>query len=149
MNRRIVHYSLLVLLLASAAFAAWNWFRPYSWSPDPAARCKVVETLVTRDHSYFWVNVRLKVNPGETHDLQKPVRLETARGTQLEPADTTFAGDDIQSTSEIWLKFWLEAADLRGPLTLHVNGGKLVVKSGAELPDLRNNDYRNFTTHHW
>jgi hypothetical protein len=137
------------MLLASTAFAAWNWFRPYSWSVDPVARCKVVETLVTQDNSYFWVNVHLKVNPGETHDLQKPVRLETLRGIQLEPADTTLVGDDFQSTTEIWLKFWLEEADLRGPLTLHLNGGKLTVKSGSALPDLGTAPYQNFTTQHW
>jgi hypothetical protein len=148
-KRRILHYSLLVLLAASAVFAAWNWFRPYSWSSDPAARCKVVETLVTQDHSYFWVNVHLKVNPGEAHDLQKPVRLVTARGTQLEPADTTLAGDNLQSTTEIWLKFWLQTEDLQGPLTLRLNGGELTVKSSDGLPDLGTASYRNFTTQHW
>jgi hypothetical protein len=148
-KRRILRYSLIVLLLASTAFAAWSWFRPYSWSPDSTARCKVVETLVTQDHSYFWVNVHLKVNPGESHDLQQPVRLETSRGTRLEPADTTFVGDDNQAIREIWLKFWLEAADLQGPLTLHLNGGKLAVKSGNAAPDLGRSNYRNFTTQHW
>ncbi len=109
----------------------------------------MVETLVTQDHSYFWVNVHLKVNPGETHDFQKLVKLETARGTLLEPADTTLAGDDLQSTTEIWLKFWLESADLEGPLTLHLNGGRLIVKAGNGLPDLGTASYRNFTTQHW
>jgi hypothetical protein len=148
-KHRIRHYFLLLVLLASFAFAGWSWLRPYSWSPDSAARCKVVETLVTQDHSYFWVNVHLKVNPGETHDLQQPVRLETSRGTRLEPADTTLVGDDTQAVSEIWLKFWLEAADLQGPLTLHLNGGKLAVKSGNGLPNLGTSSYRNFTTQNW
>jgi hypothetical protein len=139
----------MFLLLVSTAFAAWSWFRPYSWNPGSAARCEVVETLVTRDHSYFWVNVHLKVNPGQTHDLQQPVRLETARGTLLAPADTTLVGNDAQATSEIWLKFWLEAADLDGKLTLHLNGGKLPVKSDPGVPDLGNSNYRNFTTQHW
>lgn len=139
----------MVLLLASTAFAAWSWFRPYSWSADPTARCKVVETLVTRDHSYFWVTVRLKVNPGETHDLRQPVRLATARGNLLEPADTTLGGDDIQPVTEIWFKFWLEAADLDGSLTLQLNGGELTVKSEPDLPDLGSATYRNFTTQHW
>ena len=67
---------------------------PYAWRPDPAARCKVVETLVTRDQSFFWVDVHLKVNPGMTHDLRKTVRLETATGARHEPADTTFAGTE-------------------------------------------------------
>jgi hypothetical protein len=148
-KHRIRHSFLLVVLVASTAFAGWSWLRPYSWSPDPKARCKVVGTLVTQDHSYFWVNVHLKVNPGQTHDLQRPVRLETARGTLLEPADTTLAGDDLDSTTEIWLKFWLEEADLKGPLLLHLNDAKLTVKSGNGLPELGTASYRNFTTQHW
>jgi len=148
-TRRILRYSLVFLLLVSTAFAAWSWFRPYSWNPDPAARCKVLETLVTKDHSYFWVTVRLKVNPGETHDLQQSVRLATARGTLLEPADTTLVGSDTQAVTGIWFKFWLEAADLEGPLTLQLNGGKLTVKSEPGVPDLGTATYRNFTTQHW
>jgi hypothetical protein len=141
--------TLLVCLIAAAGFAAWSWFRPYSWKPDPSARCEIVETLVTRDQSYFWVNVHLKVNPGSTHDLQKPVRLETSRGVKLEPADTTLGGNDIQALTEIWFKFWVEAADLEGPLTLHLNDGKLTVKSSNGVPGLADATYRNFTTNRW
>jgi len=148
-KRRILRHSLLVCLLISAAFAAWSCFRPYAWRPDPAARCKVVETLVTRDQSFFWVDVHLKVNPGMTHDLQKTVRLETATGARHEPADTTFAGSDGQGTTEIWFKFWLEPADLAGPLTLHLNDGKLLIKTGNNVPELATSTYRNFTINHW
>ena len=149
MKRQILRNSLLACLLISAAFAAWSWFRPYAWRPDPAARCKVVETLVTRDQSYFWVDVRLKVNPGMTHDLQKPVRLETAAGAKHEPADTTFAGTEGRGTTEIWFKFWLEPADLAGPLTLDLNDGKLLIKTGNTVPELATSTYQNFTTNHW
>ena len=149
MKRQIVRYSLLVCLLISSALAAWSWVRPYAWRPDPAARCKIVETLVIRDQSYFWVDVRLKVNPGMTHDLQKPVRLETAAGAIQEPADTTFAGTEGQGTTEIWFKFWLEPADLAGPLSLHLNDGKLLIKTGNAVPELGTSTYKNFTTHQW
>lgn len=135
--------------MAAAGFAAWSWFRPYSWKPDPSARCEIVATLVTRDQSYFWVNVHLKVNPGANHDLQKPVWLQTSRGVKLEPADTTLGGKDGQAVTEIWLKFWLEAADLEGALVLHLNDGKLTVKSGNEAPQLKDSAYRNFTTNRW
>lgn len=135
--------------MAAAGFAAWSWFRPYSWKPDPGARCEIVETLVTRDQSYFWVNVHLKVNPGATHDLQKPVRLETSRGVKLEPADTTLGGNDSQALTEMWFKFWLESADLEGPLTLQLNDGKLTVKSSNGVPGLADGNYRNFTTNRW
>ena len=136
----------MVCLLAAAAFAAWSWFRPYAWHPDPEARCQVVETLVTRDQSFFWVHVHLKVNPGMTHDLLKPVRLVTASGHALEP---TFGSNEGQDTTDIWLKFWLESADLSLPLTLHLNDGTLMIKTSAGVPQLANSASRNFTTNQW
>src|SRR5688500_2640480 len=139
----------MLCLLASVAFAAWSWLRPYAWNPDPAARCKIQETLVTRDQTYFWLNVHLKLNPGMTHDLQKPVFLKTAGGRKFEPADTTFTSIEGQAPSEIWFKFWLEAPDLTGPLELHLNDGKLLVKSGGKVPELKTSAHRNFTTSRW
>ncbi|MEY4570026.1 MAG: hypothetical protein RLZZ398_1465 [Verrucomicrobiota bacterium] len=108
-----------------------------------------METLLTRDQSYFWIDVRLKVIPGMTHDLQKPVRLKTAAGATHEPADTTFGGTSGQGTTEIWFKFWLEPADLAGPLTLNLNDGKLLIKTANTVPELDTSAYKNFTTNQW
>ncbi len=149
MNRRILRYALVFCLLISSAFAAWAWFRPYAWCPDPAARSHIIETLVTKDQSFFWVTVHLKVNPGLSHDLEKPVRLETASSKNLEPADTTFGGSDQQGTTDIWVKFWLESKDLNRHLTLRINDGELLVKSNDGIPNVDNLDYRNFTTNQW
>lgn len=149
MKRPILRKFLIVSLLLSSGFAAWGWFRPYAWGADAAARCQVVETLVTRDQGYFWVNAHLKVLPGMTHDLEKPVYLETASHARLEPADTTFGGEEGKGTTEIWLKFWLEPSQLEGPLTLRLNDARLVVKAGNGIPDLGSSPYRNFTTNHW
>ncbi len=148
-KRDILRYFLLACLLASSAFAAWAWLRPYDWSPDTAARGAIVESLLTRDQSYYWVDVRLKMNAGMTHDLRKEVVLETAAGKRLEPADTVLGGDDIHAPQEIWFKFWLEPADLAGRLTLWINDGKLAVRTSTGIPDLGDATYRNFTTHRW
>lgn len=149
MKRWNLRYPLAVCLLVSASFAAWAWFRPYAWHPDPGARCEIQETLVTRDQAFFWLNVHLTVNPGMTHDLQKPVRLLTSNGVAHEPADSTFVGEDPQHTTEIWFKFWLEPTDLAGPLSLGINDGKLVVKTGSGVPDLGSSNSVNFTSNHW
>jgi hypothetical protein len=148
-TRSVLRIFLTICLIAATAFAGWSWFRPYAWSPDPAARCKIVETLVTRDQSFFWVNVHLKVIPGMTHDLQKPVVLETAAGKRLEPADTIFATDEDRRSNEIWFKFWLESPDLTGDLVLHLNDGKLQVKSGNGVPPLESSASRNYTSNRW
>lgn len=125
---------LWVVLILSATFALWAWLRPYEWSPDPAALCEIQAVNVTVDHSFFWVEPYLKVNSGASHDLSKPVFLMTSQGRKLEPADSTFASLDGKTTREIWFKFWLDSNDIVGPLVLHLNGGKLQLKTKSSIP---------------
>ena len=149
MSRGFVRYLLAASLLAASAFAAWSWLRPYAWEIDPAARGAVSETLVTRDQSFYWVNIHFQITEGMRHDLEQPVYLIAGEGKRYEPADTIFAGPDPLNATEIWFKFWLEPADLSRPLNLHVNGGNLSVKATIGLPDLGATGSRNFTTNHW
>jgi len=148
-SRQQLRIILWVSVCVASVFSAWGWFRPYAWKPDPAARCKVVESLISRDHDYFWLEVHLKVNPSMEHDLMKPVSLQTARGGSLEPADTHFAGQEASGVTDIWFKFWLEPGDLEGALSLSLNDGKLLVKSTHGIPKLVGENGRNFTTHRW
>jgi hypothetical protein len=148
-NRRTLRGFLIVAMVVSAGFAAWSWFRPYAWNVDPDARCVAVGCQLKRDRSNYWLDVHLKVNPGETHDLLKPVLLLTAGGGQLESADTTLGGAVDGGTSEVWLKFWLEGADLEGPLKLRINDGSLVLKATSGTPDLGASNLEYFVTNHW
>jgi hypothetical protein len=140
---------LIVALLICSGFAAWTWFRPYAWDVDPAARCKVMGAQVRKDLSFFWVDVHLKVTPGQSHDLLKPVRLRTADGRELEPADTTLSGAEGQGTTDLWFKFWLESRDLTGPLVLRINDGTLVLKANPGMPALGSSNLEYFVTNHW
>jgi hypothetical protein len=148
-KRPVLRVLLLAALLVSAGFAAWSWLRPYAWSVDPAARCKVVGCQVKQDGSYFWLDAHLKVTPGQAHDLMKPVRLITAAGRELEPADTTLGGETGGGTTDLWFKFWLESADLDGPLKLRINDGSLVLRSGSGIPRLGTSHLEYFTTSRW
>lgn len=147
--RQNIRIILVVALLASSAFAAWSWFRPYAWNIDPAAACKVIGCQVKKDQAYFWVDVHLKVTAGCTHDLMKPVRLRTNSGREIEPANTTMVGDDGNGTTDLWFKFWLETAELQEPLTLHINDGSLMIKAAPGIPQLGRADLKYFTTQHW
>jgi len=148
-KRRTLRIYLVACLLISAGFAAWGWFRPYAWKVDPEARCKVVGSQVRQDRSNFWVEVHLKVARGQTHDLMKPVRLLTAAGRELEPADTTLGGAADGGTSDLWFKFWLESGDVEGPLSLRINDGTLTIKAGTGVPSLGSSNIENFFTNHW
>lgn len=148
-SRRNIRIILVLALLASSAFAAWSWLRPYAWSVDPAARCEVVGCQVKKDQAYFWVDAHLKVTPGQTHDLLKPVRLRTGTGREIEPAETSMAGEKDIGTTDLWFKFWLESADLQESLTLRINDGSLVIKADKGIPQLGSSDLKYFTNQHW
>ena len=148
-SRTTFRYILLGLLLISAAFAAWSWLRPYAWGADSAARCQINGCEVVQDHANYWVNLKLKVDAGAEHDLQIPARLVTAGGRELEAADTTLVGDEAKAVREIWLKFWLEKADMKGPLKLRINEGELSIRKGSGEPKLRSNGRRYYVTHGW
>jgi hypothetical protein len=146
-NRVRVQKILFLAVLGAACFAAWAWLRPYAWQVDPAARCQIEGVEVSEDHGYYWVEVFLKTNEGEGFDPTRAVKLETAEGREIKPADFHFAA---QAGSERpRLKFWLESADLAGRLELRINDGKLVLKSNEGLPQIVRSGNRRFTTHHW
>ena len=148
-NRKTFRIILLALMLISAAFAAWSWMRPYEWSPDPKAQVRIVGCFVDRDHSNYWVNLEIKVPSGAEYDLEKQVSLVNSAGDRIEPADTTLEGDNAQAIRQIWLKFWLDKEQLKGPLDLEINEGRLKVRSGSGLPKLRSDGNRYFVTHAW
>lgn len=139
----------MVALLVSAGFAGWSWFRPYAWSVDSAARCKVIGAQVKQDHSYFWVDLHLKLTPGQTHDASKPVLLRTSAGRELNPADILLGGGLDGGATELWLKFWLEPGDMDGPLSLQINDGALVIKADSGVPSMGGSHSRYFVTQHW
>jgi hypothetical protein len=140
----------MATLLICAVFTAWTWFRPYEWRADPAAACTIKASQLRQDESFFWVDVHLKVLPDQAHDLKKPVRLlASSSGKEFEPADTTLAGNPDGGTTDIWFKFWLEPADLEGPLELRLNDGSLLVKSSPGLPSLGASNKKSFHTHRW
>ena len=149
-TRQRFRWMLIFMLIASSAFTVWSWTRPYEWNADPGARSIIVAAGLERDHSYHWLNLRLKVRPGVEHDLQLPVFLETASRPRVEPADTTLAGDVNRPIDEIFLRFWLEAGDLDGPVELHINEGTLSVRTGNGEPRMgRDGRAKNFNTRRW
>jgi hypothetical protein len=141
---------LAALLLLSMAFAAWMWFRPFDVFPDPAARFHIDRAALRRDRSFFWLDLHLLRNKGAVHDLNKPIRLKTSSGREIEPADITLGSPGLaKDCDEITLKFWLPETDVAGPLQLHLNDGTLRVKSSSGIPSLSDKAERNLPSHHW
>lgn len=139
---------LTVLLFVAAAFAAWAWLRPYSWSRDPGARCDVIGVQLREDHGYYWVEPHIKIKDGEALDLTKPILLVTGSGRNYETYGTTFACTG-KETDEAWLKFWVEKRDVAGGLRLKINDGTLELKSNQGMPSIGSLKYGYFTSAKW
>lgn len=140
-----------VLLLAAClalGFLAWQWIKPYQWQADPAAAAKIDFARVTRDHSFFWLDLRLKVPDPAAFDLSKPLLLILADGREKKPDTLTREGapgmtmtaesSELPQVDAISLKFWLEENEIAGPLRLRINDGSLIVRDGREIPKLEN-----------
>jgi hypothetical protein len=149
MIRRVLPFLFGLVLLLASGFALWTWFRPYDWHPDRDARCEIVQAQVTKDRSYYWLELRLKMNPIMLHDFTQKILLETVTQARLEAANSTFTGIETQAVTDIWLKFWIEPKDLAGPMTLHINEGQLSIKIRNTLPELGVSGVRTFSTNQW
>lgn len=140
---------LLIALAVSVVFAAWQWFRPYDWSPDEAARYRIAYTSIEQDHSYYWLNLFLERHGDASHDLAKPVLLLTADGRELEPADTTLGGDEKTGTESLGFRFYIRAEDFAGPLKLRLNDGTLTIRKQSGVPGVTTGAVRYFNTSNW
>ncbi|MDB6077590.1 MAG: hypothetical protein JWO82_1337 [Akkermansiaceae bacterium] len=146
MNRRTA--ILLIALALSAAFAGWQWLRPYEWHADPGARYVIDYANLKGDHGYTWVELHLKRSGAYDHDLMKPVTLLTGTGRELEPSETTLGGEEGNGATQIFFRFWLENKDLASWLKLKLNDGTLEVRSGQGVP-VASGDSRAYHSSHW
>lgn len=137
----------LVLVVIAASFGWWGG--GYERSPDAAARYRLEWVELRRDHSFFWVEARLERAGDEDHDLRIPVRLKTAAGKRIEPADTSLFGAAGQGTTGLHFKFWLEREELAGPLQLELNGGSLKLRTGSGVPELAEGAGKKFRSNRW
>jgi hypothetical protein len=149
LKRRLYHLGLAVILVALTALGAQLWTGSYDKNPDPRARYEIEAVKVDRDRSFFWLEVHLKKSGDKSHDLLKPVLLQTAKGNSHEPANTTFVGNPEAGFSEIWFKFWIDESELTQALQLRLNDAQLCVKSSSGLPELGKKQSAVFQNTDW
>jgi hypothetical protein len=147
-SRKGIRWGIALLLVVIAAGVGW-WVGKYERSPDPAARYRLEWVELRRDHSFFWVEARLKRTGEKDHDLRIPVRLKTEAGKRIGPADTALSGAAGQGTTGLHFKFWLEREDLAGPLELELNGGHLKLRTGSGIPELGTGASKMFRSNRW
>ena len=101
------------------------------------------------------LEVRYKNSSPRPLSMQAPdVRLVNGAGKEVPPFILPVERPpsiEAQSTGDVRLRFWLEKADLAGPLTLEIRGQKLEVKNGTalDLEKLENAKPKVWTSAAW
>ena len=153
------------LLLASAGAVFWalkpppaepEWNHSEGETAAPAGRVTLLGATLERDYG----NARLDLDVRVKNDSPYPLRLSPPKVRLLAgvrevppfflPAERPHevaAG----TASEVRLRYWLEAADLRGPLRLEVEGESVEVKSAApfDLESVENRKSRKLGGVNW
>lgn len=149
MKRQVLRFFLAVGLVVSTAFLGMLMVGSYESSPDPKARFEIQAVRLKQDKGYVWLEAHLKRSGKEDHDMQKPVRLVFADGSEHEPADTTFVGSPETGYTDIWFKFWMEQEALKGQIDLKMNEGTLKIKSSDAIPAVGKDKETVFKTSDW
>jgi hypothetical protein len=149
MKRQMIRLSLALLVVLTTALAALVWTAEYDSHPDPKALFKIEGVQVKRDRGNRWINVHLERAGDKKHDMRKQVVLLTADGVEHKTYDITFAGSPETGFTDIWLKFWLEEADLENTLKIRINDGVLLVKTNQGAPELENAAEKVFKSTNW
>lgn len=113
--------------------------------------------VLKRDYGNARLDIELKVrNEGSAPlAMQAPkVKLLAAAGREVPSYFLPF--DPVpeippQSSQDVQLRYWLESADLKEALTLHVEANTAMVKSGTpfDLETIKNGEEKIFTPASW
>ncbi len=145
--RRLFLLVLLVLLGLAVGFAGWRAWTPYDRAAAAGAPLALKRVWVTRDHGFCWVDIDLKAAGGYRLAQSDRILLLTGAGAQLAPAAL---GAPLRAgAGGPALRFWVEAAELDGPLTLIVGAERLRVKSAGPAPALGEGARREQRSPNW
>jgi hypothetical protein len=121
------------------------------------APVKLHRSMITRDYGNARLDIDLRVrNDGaEKLVLQTPkARLLNGKGREIPSFFLPFdALPEVppRSTQDVQLRYWLEAADFQGAITLEVNGKSMTVKSTKpfDLNMMKNAEKKTMTSTEW
>lgn len=141
MRRRLTYFLLLVLLLSSL-WTAWQWLRPYDLKNTLALEVDTVS--VRRDHNYAWVDI--VVNPRSNKKITVPplTRLKNFNGAEKIPAEVWLSSDG----SRCEFRYWLEWSELENAWQLQIEDGILRIKEKGAI-QLKSGQHRIYHQPNW
>ena len=121
------------------------------------APLKVHRCILTRDYGNAQLDIELKVRNDSPEKLvmaAPAVRLVTAKGREVPGFFLPFQPQPEvpgKATEDVQLRYWLDKADLEGPLKLEVKGKTLEVKGAQpfDLMAMKNTDKKTFNPGEW
>ena len=140
--RRYLTPLLLLLLVLSGLWTAWQWFRPYELGN--ASLWKVQQVTVKRDHEYAWVEIELRHRTLETIPSPPLSRLVDSQQSKKEPADTRISADG----KSCQIRYWLAWSELESAWNLQLLVDTLRIKETGAIP-LESGQSRTFRQPHW
>ena len=126
-------------------------------SEKEAAPLKIHRCVIERDrnNARFDIEVQVRNDGAQKLVLQSPqARLLNAKGREIAAFFLPFdAPPEVppNSTQDVQLRYWLDAVDLQGALTLEVNGKSVAVKNAKplDLSTLKNAEKKTVTGLDW
>ena len=140
--RRYLIPLLLLLLLISGLWTAWQWFRPYELGKD--AEWEVQQVTLRRDHDYAWMEIELTLRSNQKIPTTPLSRIIDPSHTKKEPADTRISNDG-QSCQ---IRYWLEWREVESAWSLQMQNDTLRVKEAGPIT-LENGQTRTFRQPNW
>jgi hypothetical protein len=115
---------------------------------DAKAPLQLLRCVLKRDYGNARLDIDLRVRNNGTEKLlmrAPKVKLLAAKDREIPSYFLPF--DPVpevppDSAQDVQLRYWLETADLQGPLTLEVDGKTLAIKSAGafDLNSMKNSD---------
>lgn len=159
--KRIELWLLLAAIVAGIIFVFASRQReddPAGATPTPdGSPLKLYRCVIERNHGNARLDIELRVqNAGaEKLVLQSPrVKLLAVNGHEIPGFFLPFEQQPevaANSTQDVQLRYWLEAADLQGALKLEVDGGRIDVKTAKafDLNSLKNAEKKTLNHGEW
>jgi hypothetical protein len=114
---------------------------------DSQAPLQLHRCVLTRDYGNARLDIDLRVRNDSAEKLvmtAPKVKLLAAGGREIPEFFLIEPRPEVvpNSTQDVQLRYWLEASDLQGPLSLDVNGKILAIKGSApfDLTSMRNEE---------
>lgn len=121
------------------------------------APLKLHRCILTRDYGNAQLDIELKVRNASAEKLvmaAPAVKLVGAKGREVPGFFLPFQPQPevpAKTTEDVQLRYWLDKADLEGPLKLEVKGRTIEVKSpqSFDLLSMKNADKKSFNPGEW